>query len=388
MGSKEKEELHQNSTEDPCEVRLDPNGRICFDGFMNYDFRSFPEAFTFPNSKNLFQSIVKDCEIAFTARAQQNDGGYSTGNTFFHRACDEPRCTLEKLAKQIFDFHTKDADFDREKSGAEWWTLYIEGEDEVGFHFDKDYGMESYGINVYPHVGTVTYLSTLGGSTLMFEKPGPLLYGGELSGPVDKAFLSFPKIGKHVCFDGRFLHAAPVEIGELWDQQKNMSHNVCTSLEKNTQYRTITEDVGNTEKSPRKTKGAKATRKRQKKDPKRQDKKYATKRITFLVNIWLNHKPLLSEPFPEQRISRLSNLVLPPQTENPWEEEIPPEIHISNANKKQKNSKKKTFSWSFSGENHEEHSVTAPIPVERPSETFSGTSFSLKFDKGLNAFVD
>ena len=36
-----------------------------------------------------------------------------------------PRCTPERLARQIFEYHTRDAEFDESSSGAEWWTQVL-----------------------------------------------------------------------------------------------------------------------------------------------------------------------------------------------------------------------------------------------------------------------
>ena len=109
----------------------------------------------------------------------------------------KPRCALEALAQTIFRAHVdtlsgceeeaadgakegeeeKKLLYDPERSGAEWWTLVLdtpsggarkkedskksaddngseceEEDDEVGMHFDADYGM-------YPHI-SVLHFST------------------------------------------------------------------------------------------------------------------------------------------------------------------------------------------------------------------------------------
>lgn len=46
----------------------------------------------------------------------------------------------------------------------------IEDSDDIGWHWDKDYGMEAQGVNVHPCLATVTYLSTNGGPTVILEK--------------------------------------------------------------------------------------------------------------------------------------------------------------------------------------------------------------------------
>jgi len=53
-----------------------------------------------------------------------------------------PRCGLESLALSIFREHAKGAKFDPSRSGAEWWTQAIDVRDDIGVHFDRDYGME------------------------------------------------------------------------------------------------------------------------------------------------------------------------------------------------------------------------------------------------------
>lgn len=56
----------------------------------------------------------------------------TAGDTFFVKANEKPVTAIEAMAKAIFDFHTKDAQFDAARSGAEWWAQYIEHEDDIG----------------------------------------------------------------------------------------------------------------------------------------------------------------------------------------------------------------------------------------------------------------
>ena len=59
------------------------------------------------------------------------------------------------------------------KSGAEWWTQVIDTDDDIGFHWDRDYGEEEkHGKHIYPAFGTVTYLSSLGGPTVVLDMEG------------------------------------------------------------------------------------------------------------------------------------------------------------------------------------------------------------------------
>ncbi len=46
------------------------------------------------------------------------------------------------------------------------------GPDDVAWHWDRDYGAESRGEHIYPDCSTVTYLTDLGGPTLVLDCPG------------------------------------------------------------------------------------------------------------------------------------------------------------------------------------------------------------------------
>jgi hypothetical protein len=78
--------------------------------------------------------LLKDCKDCFTCREVEDGDNYSVGSTFFLRADETPRCGLEALAMQVFKAHTAaEAEggraFDPAKSGAEWWTQYIDHRD-------------------------------------------------------------------------------------------------------------------------------------------------------------------------------------------------------------------------------------------------------------------
>jgi hypothetical protein len=69
-----------------------------------------------------------------------------------------------------------------------------------------------FGLNVHPHIATVTYLSDKGGPTVVLEHTSGCEVGEDFSGSVDKVFMSYPEAGKHMSFDGRFLHLAPTDL--------------------------------------------------------------------------------------------------------------------------------------------------------------------------------
>jgi len=55
-----------------------------------------------------------------------------SGDTFLLPATTPPRTLLEHLAKSIFDYHTTGTEYDPYRSGAEWWSMVLEEEDDVG----------------------------------------------------------------------------------------------------------------------------------------------------------------------------------------------------------------------------------------------------------------
>lgn len=54
-------------------------------------------------------------------------------------------------------------------------------------------------MNLFPHIATVTYLSNIGGPTMVVARQGPFLYGSDVSGPVEACHLSLPQVAKHFC---------------------------------------------------------------------------------------------------------------------------------------------------------------------------------------------
>lgn len=181
-----------------------------------------------------------------------------------------------------------------EQSGAEWWTLVMDedenpsttkqrttspgdGEeddeeegDEVGMHFDADYGLEDQAPNllIHPRVATVTYLTDNGAPTVVMQRRSPPPNDVEkksLEGPVERAWLSHPMVGKHIAFDGRLLHGAPATFFPA------------TS-------------TGQTSDEP----------------PSKRVKPACSQRITLLVNIWVNHCPLDPEPLEDEMCSKLT----------------------------------------------------------------------------------
>jgi hypothetical protein len=232
-------------------------------------------------------------------------GGGGDGDGFV------PRFSLEQLALDVFNFHTASAargSFDPATSGAEWWvqirpspegtgrySMHASNDDHsdngsdnaqnntddcvkkggISFHWDKDEdlrlltGGDTY---VHPHLSTVTYLTGIGAPTLAINFRVHNLTGDPLANPEPEAFVSWPAQFKHLAFDGRHLHAAPADLMEdgAWDAQTTLPQLSAASVAELKQLRR------------------------------------RHRRVTFLVNIWLNYHPFNVHPFPETMIDKMS----------------------------------------------------------------------------------
>jgi hypothetical protein len=150
-------------------------------------FGSWDSALELRSAKELARWVA-DCEACcFKARLLQKleaggEGEYSQGETFWFAADAEPRCVLEQVAQSIFSAHARPGTYDPSRSGAEYWSLCIDAEDDdVGLHWDKDFALEAeHGENRTPAVATVTYLSEHGAPTIMLERPPPPRLGEPL----------------------------------------------------------------------------------------------------------------------------------------------------------------------------------------------------------------
>lgn len=271
------------------EVVLDAQGRITGSADLALDY-----AFASCDMSPFLRTPAGGAtELVVDTLKRDVDAIFDGQTTFWMPAVGfEARTTFERLAQQIFEYHTRHlsaeqrAAVDWSRSGAEYWTQRRElktctpAEDPDGltgpttlqndcttirFHWDKDEDLvdETEGdITVHPQISTVTYLTDGGSPTIILphvykqNDPGE----GEGEGAVEPsdsniecAFASYPKLCKHVSFDGRFLHGCP---------------------------------------------GALAV------DPPPGD----GVRMTFLVNLWIGWKPLGPEIFPDEHLSLLSNL--------------------------------------------------------------------------------
>jgi len=325
---KEEEEKDKEEEEEEEEAKLclDESGRVFALGNkkLNYDCHS--EQLLFKDKAaadvQLFDKLLRDCKKVFTAKQTLETESYSSGSTFWipyknnKNNKNNTLTGLERLALTVFERVTKglkiseeeeDSDFDASKSGCEWWTQVIDSRDDIVAHFDKDYYLEeNMNVSVYPQVATVTYFCDIGAPTIVANRVRCLTYFDEANPKCtndilinesnkndDKTFLikkddknnkrgkkscddnnndvyiSWPKIGKLTTFDGRCLHAAPSALSGFSDDDDESDES---------------DDDDDDDDS----------------DDSDDDSNISTKRITFLVNVWLNHKPILSETLPDE----------------------------------------------------------------------------------------
>ena len=202
----------------------------------------------------------------------------------------QPRCYLERLALEIFHHHVPPSPspnffYDPETSGAEWWVQLRpsppgtgrysmladtagDADDDmaksgISFHWDKDEDLRLLcggSMYIHPHLSTVTYLTDLGAPTMVISKRVdtmtgkyaqeynrenmPIAHGechtvnptsdfstsSSVDSSITEGFVSWPKRGKHLSFDGRFLHAAPSDLMEDGSFENQCSFNVSSEM--------------------------------------------------------------------------------------------------------------------------------------------------------------
>jgi hypothetical protein len=194
-----------------------------------------------------------------------------------------PRCYAEKLAHDIGMAQLQEhwasavspALFQQAltQCGFEWWvqvktnnsnTVEVSQDNEepnngIDLHYDKDETVaEQFGLGIFPALSTVTYLLS---DAALSSHPTLILNctaAQPIGAPIHEMFISIPKQGKHVSFNGELLHGAPQQIlpFSLTNQTPSSNETVSNNNSTNT-------------------------------------------RITFLVNVWIGHQPASVTPLPD-----------------------------------------------------------------------------------------
>eukprot|EP00566_Odontella_aurita_P015247 CAMPEP_0113578220 /NCGR_PEP_ID=MMETSP0015_2-20120614/29349_1 /TAXON_ID=2838 /ORGANISM="Odontella" /LENGTH=354 /DNA_ID=CAMNT_0000481979 /DNA_START=58 /DNA_END=1119 /DNA_ORIENTATION=+ /assembly_acc=CAM_ASM_000160 len=285
------------------------------------EFGSWDEAVEL-RSARLLDRLASDCSSLFSARATAaaadpspggtEGGGYSTGSTYWISRGDPPRCLLEQIALAILESHLPHDISSAPSSpgtmgvGAEWWTLSIDAEeDSVGFHWDLDYDAEErHGVHRTPYAATVTYLCDSGAPTFVLDK-APTKASRE--GPpedgkvIERGWISLPAAGKHMRFRGSWLHGAP-DLGGILRVRGGDESSVVLNAKK-------WQKDGEREPSRKKGRSASSSKRGRKaisSSTKKVKGNKRKKRVSLLVNVWLDGAPGLAAPLPLKVANRLS----------------------------------------------------------------------------------
>lgn len=296
--------------------------------------------------------LLFDCQIS--------DSGLMPRTFWMPAQGMKPRCHLEQMALDIFHHHVKDKGYEPSCSGAEWWAQirpspektgrYAMHDDDgdsmsrsgISFHWDKDEDLRllTGGTTfIHPHLSTVTYLTDLGAPTLALNRRVHNLTGEWQENPGgDEGFVSWPQIGKHLSFDGRFLHAAPANLMEhgAWEKQIELPEGEVTTTQRR-RYR----------------------------------------RVTFLVNIWLNYKPFETHPFPETMIDKMSGQ--DPETRNHIQFDTKNTPLCREVFLPRKDSEQRSFTWPM-GDCDSKECIEVQMPLhEVRAEATNGGSIRIKW---------
>eukprot|EP00548_Thalassiothrix_antarctica_P020158 CAMPEP_0194191200 /NCGR_PEP_ID=MMETSP0154-20130528/65912_1 /TAXON_ID=1049557 /ORGANISM="Thalassiothrix antarctica, Strain L6-D1" /LENGTH=386 /DNA_ID=CAMNT_0038913693 /DNA_START=20 /DNA_END=1181 /DNA_ORIENTATION=+ len=255
----------------------------CFDNsVVNYVDDDIGRGVNNNNINNLYEDVL---------RLWDNYGGSrKSAKSFWLSYSSKPRCLLEATALQIGKFHLGN---DYEFAGVEFWAQNRrcrssdgEGDMGLGFHFDKDeYAAREQNLWKHPVVATATYLTNEGAPLVVFDTHSAddagnsdddddddaVVVKGEatttnqnddslaLFGP-PHAWIIYPSKGRHVAFSGDMLHGVAAEL--MIANEKDNSSNNNNSSSQQQQHR----------------------------------------RLSFLVNIWLEEKPMETHQLTDEEI--------------------------------------------------------------------------------------
>ena len=95
--------------EDEALPVLDAKGRVAGYAGIDHSVRSFANAL--PLDAEQRAALIRDCRIVFALNSSN-----------WLAASAEPRCSLEAVARAVFERHTRGATYDATRSGCEWWA--------------------------------------------------------------------------------------------------------------------------------------------------------------------------------------------------------------------------------------------------------------------------
>lgn len=180
-----------------------------------------------------WEAVLSGAQGSRLASAALNVFGFGHNPSFWMGAFEEANTLLDRYAQQVFWLHaTRLGHTDASvracgrTAGAEYWVqrrgpeqpLHERGMD---WHFDKDEDLlDQKDVVVMPTVGTVTYLSSVGAPLVVLSQP--MLDGRGFLLPFSASqvtmFLTRPVFGRHVAFDGQLLHGCPAALAEAGER--------------------------------------------------------------------------------------------------------------------------------------------------------------------------
>ena len=231
--------------------------------------------------------LAADCAAAYLkvkTTTRRLGLAYETNATYWIGADTSATSALERLVLDIFGRHTRGVHYDAARSGAEWWTQVVDARHDIPFHWDRDYELHREdGVCLHPHLATVTYLTGHGGApTVVLPVASPVAaseVAGTCRGPIRRVHACYPTEGSHLAFDGRLLHGAPAELAAPPPPRATRPG---PGGKRARMGETSGEDTTAVPGAP------------------------AAKRITLLVNIWLNWVPSGADPLHDQVALALS----------------------------------------------------------------------------------
>jgi hypothetical protein len=120
--------------------------------------------------------------------------------------------------------------------------------------------------------------------------------------------VSRPLIGKHIKFDGRLLHAAPSDLlEELDDDDEDPETNDEDEEDSDDDKSSVVSGESDSDSSVHEDKVEDKGSDSEESD----DDADSSKRVTFLVNIWINHIPMQSKGFPGSRLKNMKSYMSP-----------------------------------------------------------------------------
>jgi hypothetical protein len=155
--------------------------------------------------KDVVDMLVEDAR-KLRHDAQAGSFKDEKGSTWWQAKTQPRRCVLEQFIEVIGRLDFPDG-IPKGIAGAEYWVQDKPGNQEGGFHYDKD---ESAASNqqrmIFPSLSTITYLSTGGAPTLILNQTTNQFGNDEVPAIPNEGWLSFPEKGKHTWFNGKAQH--------------------------------------------------------------------------------------------------------------------------------------------------------------------------------------